>query len=396
MEPDIRGEVAPLYFQPVRWASILAVISYYRIAYRVRGWGRLPFAPGPKLIVANHQHEMEAAVLVSDVSLTSLSWRYPIFTVSSRRMWEPGFMAERLPWLSPVLRGLNFGKLFGALGLRPIENELNSRPFSSIAFVLTERHGDLRIDQVFDESARERLPSSIATLRDILAPKNFKVARSYVKLNEVTESYRKEILQLTREQIDSDLAHFEALACSGAAIFLTPEGFYSGDGKMQRFRGAFSRLAPLARIWLAGISYDPFVGRRLSMLYRVAEAKSGAALEIQLKRVRPVTVSALLGAWLHPRSQRSFTETEARRAIEIAIDELPPVLFIDPELRANPATMVARALAGMLRLDIARKEGEAYRLLPQRVHPQFPRTHDMVEYLYNFHQETVEGGREIL
>ena len=57
--------------------------------------------------------------------------------------------------------------------------------------------------------------------------------------------------------------------------------------------------------------------------------------------------------------------------------------------------MVTRALNGMVRLDVARKEDGVYRLSPTRIHPQFPRTRDIVEYLHNFHQETLEGGREV-
>ena len=378
----------------MRWLANTSVVCYYRLAYRIQGWGGLPSTPGPKLLVANHQHEIESAVIVASLSFSSHAWRYPIFTVSSRRMWEPGFMAERLPWLSPLLRGINLGKLFGSLGMQPLENELSARPFSSIAFTLSQQHGNLAVDAVFSRSALDRLPRSVQSLRDVLAPKHFRTARSYVKLAEIVESYRKELLDLTRAQIEGDLAHFEALQRSGATIFLTPEGFYSGDGKMQRLRGSLPRLAPLAEIWLAGISYDPFVGRRLSMLYHVERAAPQVALDLQLKRVRPVTASALLGAWLHSHADASFTEDEARRAVASALAELPRALFVDPALRREPSAMVTRALNGMARLDVARKEDGVYRLSPTRIHPQFPRTRDIVEYLHNFHQETLDGGRE--
>src|SRR5208283_4063302 len=137
--------VAPLYLQPLRWTSILSVVAYYHIAYRIRGWGQLPRRRGPMLVIANHQHEIEAAVVISDMTVRSLYWRYPIFTVSSRRMWEPGFFAERIPWLSLPLRPFNFGWLFSALGLQPIENELHVRPFVSIAHALNASHPGLSI-----------------------------------------------------------------------------------------------------------------------------------------------------------------------------------------------------------------------------------------------------------
>jgi 1-acyl-sn-glycerol-3-phosphate acyltransferase len=385
--------VAPLAVQPLRWASVLSVSGYYRIAYRIRGWGRLPRKRGPTLLISNHQHEIESAVLISDLTNVSLSWRYPIFTVSSRRMWEPGFFAERIPWASPFLRMLNFGWLFSSIGLQPIENELHVRPFVSVAYTLESLHPDLRADAVFTQSARERLPSTVTHVRDLLSARHFAVGRSRVKLTEIQEPYRKELLEHTRVQVEKDLQHFEALQRAGMTIFLAPEGFYSGDGKMQRLRGSLSRLAPLAEIWLAGISYDPFVGKRLSMLYRVTPSVPGVPLDVQLKRTRPVTASALLGTWLHERGERPFTATELQGALESALAALPKSLFVEPELKRSPRTMAARALEGLQSLGVAKRDGDAYALTSRRVHPQFPRTTDIVAYLYNFHQETLEGSR---
>jgi hypothetical protein len=371
---------------------MVAVVLYYNSAYRIQSFGTLPDLRGPSLIVANHQHEIESSVILSNIALRANAWR-SVFTVSSRRMWEPGFLAERLPWLSPLLRELNFGWLFAALGMQPLENELSARPYSSIAFALRERHGDLRVETVFSQDALAGLPAEVETLGDLLGSKHFRSARARVKLSRVREPFRGELIALTRAQIEADLRNFETLLRGGATIFLTPEGFYSGDGKMQRFRGSLDRLAPLARIWLAAISYDPFVGRRLSMLYRTEPADSRTALDLQLKRLRPVTVSALLGAWLHPRAQLPFTQAEAQAAVAAALAGLPPSLFVDPELQRRPREMTLKALAGMVRHGIAHRDGDAYRLTSRRVHPQFPRTRDIIEYLYNFHAETLEGGR---
>lgn len=393
-EPESALRVAPLPLQPLRWASVLSAAFYYRFPYRIRGWGGLPRKRGPTLLVANHQHEVESAVLISDLTIASISWRYPIFTVSSRRMWEPGFFAERIPWLSSVLRMLNFGWLFSSIGLQPIENELHERPFVSVAYVLQDLHGDLDADVVFSERARARLPATVQRIGDLLRAEHFVVSRTRVKLTDVLEPYRKDLIQFTRAQVEADLQHFENLQRAGSTIFLAPEGDYSGDGKMQRMRGSLSRLAPLAQIWLAGISYDPFVGRRLSMLYRVGKADTDIPLDLQLKRIRPVTTSALLGTWLHERGEQPFTAQEALRAIEASITALPSVLFVEPELRSNPDRLTRRALQGLLQLDIAEldKDGVTYRLKPQRVHAQFPRTPNIIEYLYNFHRETLDGA----
>jgi hypothetical protein len=383
--------IAPPWWQPMRWSAVSAVASYYRVACRIRSWGRLPARRGPTLIIANHQHEIESSVVVSDLTIRSLSWRYPIFTVSSRRMWEPGFLAERLPWLSPVLRPFNLGSLFSALGMQPIENELHTRPFVSLAYILCQLHADLPIAEVFRESAVEKLPPGIARLSELLESRHFMAGRRSVTLSEVREPYRKELLDHTRAQLETDIAHFEHLQRSGATIFLTPEGFYTGDGKMKRLRGILPRLGSLAQIWIVGISYDPFAGRRLSMLYRLSKAVPQIPLDVQLKRTRPITTSALLADWLLQAG--AFSERDAIDAVRRRLAELPHDLFVDPELRRDPAAAVRAACRGMLALGFVRALGVRYELTEHRAHPEFPRTPDMVEYQSNFHAESLEGAR---
>src|SRR5579872_1426809 len=382
---------APLWMQPLRWAAVTTVSAYYRIPYRIRGWGRLPTRRGSTLIVANHQHEIESAVVVGDLTNFSFSVRWPIFTVSSRRMWEPGFFAERVPWLR-VLRGVNIGWLFSGIGMQPIENELHSRPFVSVAYLLHKRHGDVPVRDVFRESALARFPHGITMLSDLLGAEFFVVGRSVVTLSELHEPYRREALTATREELEADIRHFEALQRDGASIFITPEGFYSGDGKMQRLRGILSRLQPLATVWIVGISYDPFVGRRLSILYRVQPSIDGVPLDVQLKARRPVTVSALLGGWLSEREE-SFSEADAIDAVRAALTALPPLLFVEPELRAHPERLTRRALDGLHRLGALRHDGSRFTLTQTRRHAQFPRTDDIVAYQRNFHQETLAGAR---
>jgi len=377
--------------QVVRWLAYLSVSGYYGTVCRVRRWGSLPIARPGSIVVANHQHEMESPVIVAHLGISSFMWRRPMYTVSSRRMWEPGFFAERIPWLRPLMRTVNLGWLFAGIGMQPIENELHSRPFVSIVYTLHGKHGDLPAAQVFKERALARIPG-VATIADLLAPQHFDIARTTVSLSELQDPYRAEMLAETRAQLDADIAHFEDLVRSGATVFLTPEGFYSGDGKMQRFRGILDRLAPLARVYAVGISYDAFVGPRLPMLYRVREARRGADLPTEIKRLRPVTTSALLGSWLHRRGDEPFTEEDAVNAVFEQLAALPAELFADPELRHDHADRTRAALRGLLRLGALTASGNRYALTQTRRHPQFPRTEDIIAYQANFHQETMEAA----
>jgi len=362
------------YLQPMRWLAYIFVPLYYRTTCHVRAWGRMPRKRGPTLIVSNHQHEMESPLIVGDLGLRTFSWRYPIFTVSSRRMWEPGFFAERIPWLR-VAREANLGRLFSAVGMQPIENELTTRPFASIAYTLMELEGDLAADRVFKPPVLTALPKGVEHLSDLLTARHFAFARSYVRLGDLRDAYKERVMHATREQLDADIAHFEALVRDGATIFLTPEGFYSGDGKMQRLRGILSKLQPLATIYLAAISYDPYVRRRLSICYRVVAAREGIALDTQLKAVRPITASALVCTYLaeHP----DASDAGVAQSVREQLAALPPAAFVVPELRARPEAAVHQVLENLRRIG--------------RRHPQFPRTGDMVAYQRNFHAETLDG-----
>jgi 1-acyl-sn-glycerol-3-phosphate acyltransferase len=366
---------APRIAQPLRWLAISTVAAYYRIPYRIRAWGRLPHRRGPTLVISNHQHEVESPVIVADLTVRSFSWKYPIFTVSSRRMWEPGFLAQRIPWLR-VLRGVNLGWLFSAIGMQPIENELHTRPLVSLAFHLTARHGDILLADVFKERVAA-FPANVTSLREVLSPRHFALSRS-------------EALAEMRAEIERDITHFERLQRDGATIFLTPEGSYSGDGKMQRLRGILSRLAPLAQVWLAAISYEPYAHRRLSLLYRVQQAQAGRAFDLQLKGARPVTPSAIACSWIvaHP---GSFTREHLVSGARAELERLPAHALVVPELRSRVDSTIDNVLAGMLRLGTLQRIGDAYELTQARTHPQFPRTADMVAYQANFHAETLAG-----
>jgi hypothetical protein len=395
MQPDSTSKLnktAPLWIQPLRWMTYLSIACYYRIAYRIRGWGRLPRQRGPTLLVINHQHDIESAVVVATLGITSFSWRYPIFTVSSRRMWEPGFFAHRIAWLRFALRGLNFGWLFSAIGMQPIENELHAKALSSLAYMLQTLYGDLPLATVFREHAAQRIGTRFKMLSDVSKSPHLPAAQVKASLSDLNEPYRTEALTATRAQLDADIAHFEALIRDGATIFLAPEAFYTGDGKMQRLRGILPKLAPLSQIWISGISFDPFVGRRLSMLFRVDAAVEGVPLDIQLKRLRPVTVSALLGTWLHNGPELFFSR-DAVEAVMRQLNDLPPRLFVDPELRRHPESLVRSALRGLVRLSTLKADGDRFTLTGQRAHPQFPQTSDIVAYQFNFHAETLAGAQ---
>jgi hypothetical protein len=373
--------------------ALVSVIRqpYWRGRMRVRQWGRLPLRRGPTLLVANHQHEDESEILCERAFLQG-PWRRPIMTASSRRMYEPGFFAARMPALR-FARRWNAGPLFLALGLLPLEHELSSRPLASIADTLSRAHGDLALDELFRPEALATVPGA-QRCSDLLEPEYFDGAHAYVKVTLVREPYRRELLDATRAAIEADLAQLRDVLCEGATFFITPEGNYSADGRMRPLRGILEHLAPFADVWLAAIAFDPFRGRRLSLLYRVLRPADPNDLASSLAAARPVTASALLAERFDALGAVSFTRDDLVDALSAARDALPAGLFVDPELR-DAARCVDESLATLAHRRLLEVADGRYRLAEKRHDPRFPLTGDIVAYQRNFLAETRAAAQRL-
>jgi MFS family permease len=378
---------------PLHMTLLLALTSAIRqplfaLHVRVRQWGRLPWSRGPTLLIANHQHEDESEI-VCERAFVQGAWR-PLFTASSRRLYEPGFFAIRMPWLAPLMRNVNAGPLFVTLGMLPLENELSSRPLRSIAWTLLERHDDLPLALVFRADAQASLPPGARNLCDLLEARFFAAGETRVRLAAVNEPYRGELLAALRAGVDADIAHIVGVVRRGATFFVTPEGFYSTDGTMRAFKGIVDHPVPIARVWFAAIAFDPFRGRRLSMLYRVVPFDGRAGLAAALAAARPVTTSALLAQWLLA-VDLPFERNEAHDGVARLRAALPPGAFVDPELARDATRCVDQALETLLARGTLLAQSGRYRLGSLRTDPRFPGVADTVAYQAAFLHETIAG-----
>ena len=379
------------------WSTLLVALTsairqpLISLHVRVRQWGRLPRRRGPALLIANHQHEDESEIIVERTFLQG-PWR-PAFTASSRRMYEPGFFATRMPWLAPLMRDVNAGPLFVALGMLPLENELAVRPLRSLAYAVHARHGDLPLDVVFRDEARTPAPGA-QRLSDLLAPALFAAGETRVRLSYVREPYRGELLADVRRGIGEDIARIAGVVRRGATFFVTPEGFYSADGRMRPLKGIVEHLVPLARVWFAAIAFDPFRGRRLSMLYRIVEPAEPRDLPASLAAARPVTTSALLAQWLLAVGL-PFADDEAREGVVRLRDALPRGAFVDPELTRDPQACIDEALGRMTRRGLLVADGGRRRLAARRGDARFPGVADVVSFQATFLGETVDALRRL-
>ena len=156
-------------------------------------------------------------------------------------------------------------------------------------------------------------------------------------------------------------------------------------------KGVYDRLAPLATVYLFAIGYDPFVSKRLSMLYRIVRLEDKSKLKEGLAASRPITTSHVLGGWLENRAH-PFSAQEASDAVAARIRELPSQLFVDPDLRRNPARMVRAALPLMVEWGILRRAVDGYSLNEVRRHPQFTHVQDIVAYQARFLEESIANA----
>lgn len=354
-------------------------LPYSALRLRIRRWGRLPMRRGPTILIANHQHEDESEMVVLRAFLDA-PWKPPIFTASSRRMFEPGFFAVRVPWTAPLTRRVNFGWFFRTIGLNPLENQLASRPLGSIAREIRAAHGDLGFADVFREEAAA--DPRAQRLSDLERPALFDATQRAVKLSHLHEPYRREAMTALRRGVDADIAGIVDLVRRGATFYVTPEGVYSTDGRLKPLRGIVEKLVGLGEVWFAAIAFDPFRGHRLSMLYRIVRPTDPQDLATSLAAARPIATSALVAAALAARPDRVELDAVIS-AVRAERDALPPLAFVDPEFDAAPE----RAVAEVLRTLRARGA--------DHTDPRFPGVSDMLAYQAVFFAETAEALRRL-
>jgi hypothetical protein len=335
----------PWWAPAARLASAVSVNAYVSAAYRIRGWGDFPAFDEPALIVSNHQIDLDLMAIISRIALAG-GWNAPFFAAAAKLMHEPGFLGCRVPWLRSVLHDVSFSPLFHALGFLPIENQLRTRSLARWTFAVERRHGVTPLERIFCPSTIERHALNGLSSEDLFTRRYCEFAqRTTASISEVLQPHRDEQLRDTREGVRDDLARLESALRAGASVYVTPEGNYTRDGAMLRFRGIWERLAPHAKsIYIAAISYDPFVGRRLSQLYRFVRLRKRNDVISELRAARPVTVSAMLSAWLCA-AKAPHTEQAALEGVTRIYDALPRAFSSIRNLSAADPRSCARRCA---------------------------------------------------
>lgn len=375
-------------------ATVIAIRQLYGpLRIRVRQWGALPAGRGPTVLITNHQHEDEGETVVRRTFLLH-PWK-PLVMVNSRRTFERGFFAARFPRTAMSLRNFNPAGFFERLSILPVENMLFSRPLTSLAQEFLDAHGDLPLDAILPGDVLDRIGLTGVRLSRLWDADVFLRAQARIKLAQLREPYRQEAFERARATAARDIAAIVERVREGATFYVTPEGDYSRTGRMHRLRrGILDAVLPVAEGWLCAIAYDPFRGRRLSMLYRVVRPVDPADLDASLAMARPITTSAVLASFLI-QIEDSFTLGDAVRAVRERLKTFPENVFIDPELRQRPFPSVREAIANLTRRGVLVRTAGRYRLTERRADVRFPHVADMVSFQRNMLDETIGAARRL-
>jgi hypothetical protein len=365
---------------------------YLLFKIRIRQWGYLPADRGATVLITNHQH-MDEGETITARTFFRHPWKQ-IVMCNSRRTFETGWIAWRLPGSARFTRGVNLSNLWARFSILPIENHLFSRPLISLAEELRVAHGDLPLETILPAEVLAPLGLNGCSFGDLWRREHFVSAQAWIKISQLKQPFRHEVLANLRATIESDIAGIVQRVRDGATFYVTPEGDFSRDGRMHFVRkGIVEALAPFAQLWLCAVAYDPFAPGRLPMLYRVLPCDASAGVATSLAAARPITNSALLATFLI--GAKTFEAEDAVRAVCDQLGSLPENVFVDPELRRDPKAAVLAALATLQKRGTLIAEDGRYRLAARREDPRFLHVPDMVAFQRNMLEETLESAARL-
>ena len=327
------------------------------------------------MLITNHQHMDEGETITGRTFLLH-PWK-PLVMCNSRRTFETGFIAARLPFTARFTRGMNLSWLWELLSVLPVENHLFSRPLISLAEELQAAHGDLMIDEILPPETVAEIGLHGVTLSELWKLENFSKAQAWIKIAKLKPPYRHEVLTNLRAVNERDIAAIVERVKAGATFYITPEGDFSRDGRLHSMRnGIVGALASFADLWICAVAYDPFRTGRLSMLYRVIRYHDAADLGVSVAAARPVTNSALLATFLFDASRNVRCRRRCPCGAPRNSTLLPGNVFVDPELRGAPEAIVADALSALVTSGTLTLDGGRYRLTAKRTDRRFDHVPD--------------------
>lgn len=380
----------PKAWSPIlAWIVSVAVGRYVKLRYHVGVLGRIPAYQGATLVVGNHGHDIEG-MAIPVLLLQSRHFGSRVISAGSQRLMEPGFLPTRMPlpwgrWLS----GVNLDGLLWTLGVRPIENEPLFRPICSWGYTVFKSNGNLSLNDVFTKEiiellAQEKEPPMF--LRDLWSPRYVAAAvtpRAVTILKEPYRSFCKDdIRQHVRRQMDEILASVRP----GDVLYLTPEGRYTEDGRLGRFRHFwYEAVQRIPNVVLAATSYDLLRPGSLRMWVHFFPWNRHNDVSWVLSSVRPMTASHLVAHILtcHP-----LVSWDQAFVLAIQLWQQDKDKFIwAKDLEENTDTVIKQALTFI--------QSSTWPKTQDLGDPRFPYVANLLAYYENQWQETEIAWRRL-
>jgi hypothetical protein len=352
---------------------LVILLAYNRVRYRVHILGRPPREGERLLVVANHAHDLEGMVIPTAL-VRYRGIRRPVISAGSARIFEPGFMTERIPgrWARYTARW-NVGGIVRLLGVRPIEDHPLSRPLASWAYLVFKHCGNVELTRVFDPVHLPPALPSAGRLSTAWHPRYVRAMRQEATISALTPDVRQWVRSHLRRQIEDDLAVFLDLLDKGYAVYTTPEGRFTVDGRLNRFRASLASMREKAgRVVVAGVSYDVLCPGKLAMWVEFEQPRWPDRLDWSVVVARPLTAAHLV---IQARlAQPHIPSEDVIRGAKALLDDVEGKAVIVEEVLKNPDRTLHTALA-----ELARRSGLGDQLTDER----FPFVEDFVSYYHN-------------
>ncbi|NMP23026.1 hypothetical protein [Sulfobacillus harzensis] len=292
------------------------------------------------------------------------------------RLFEPGFLAERLGRrIGPYLSWFNVGPILWLLGVRPIEDSPLHRPLRSWGYFVYRYFGDQPLREVIDPAA---LPDSVATqglfLHHLWSRRTFSWSSRRLSVRALLEPYRDWAKTQLRQHVEDQLGLLVEAMRKGYAVYTTPEGRITEDGRMTRFRASWHAVASAepSAVRVLATTYDAFVPGRLRMWTVLEKPRRPDRLDLSVSMARPITASHVAAqVWKTQLAPHGQLLSDALTVYQA----LPPTAVLAEDLRRQPSRILKDRLDFLWTKTSAGKSGVTDR--------RFPGVNDLVNYYQN-------------
>ncbi|PSR36330.1 MAG: hypothetical protein C7B44_09610 [Sulfobacillus thermosulfidooxidans] len=369
------------------WLVYILVTPYVRIRYRVHVTGKVPAHPQALLVVGNHGQDIEGLV-VPLLLFRTQPWGSRVISAGSQRLFEPGFFTTRLParwgyWFS----AFNVGPILWRLGVRPIENQPLFRPITSWAYHIFQTQGNLLASAVFTEKALTsfavaRTNKAQLRLRDLWQARYARLSTCPVSVTALQEPYRHQMRQQLAMHIRQQIAELLNDVRDGDILYLTPEGRYTQDGRVGRFRMLWTVAQQhIPEVVGMATAYDVLRPGPLHVWMRWTERMKASWAQTILRARRPITASHVVAVAVDGMADESSAMARAKALIA----EIPANAQVASDLATRPDEVLTRALHFLwLRHQLGVVSD-----------PRLPRVPDLLQYYRNQWDETLAALTQI-